>query len=239
MATVVPNIEKPVTRYSKANELAKYISLNGNYQDILNAMTLICRYARVFTTGQVPTIRKIRGGIEASSVAALESALTGATIQVNAIHDFNNMRDNFFRNVAIKEPGIYNYVAQEWKTAVLDRVCVEKIVIAGEVDIFDCQKTLIGTATDVESFLDIWNNQKVPADAAICGINTPYYFDTYVLGFLGISAINPDNSGIPYNAVGVQEHRQRGEFDANRRDIVDEEARIQPKSISNFSDREI
>lgn len=239
MATVVPNIEKPVTIYSKANELAKYISLNGNYQDILNAMTLLCRYARVFTTGQVPTIRKIRGGIEASSVAALESALTGATIQVNAIHDFNNMRDNFFRNVAIKEPGIYNYVASQWGTQILDRVCVERIVIAGEVDINDCEGTLIAKATDVESFLKIWNEQKVPADAAICGINTPYYFETYVNGYFGVSSINPNNETIPYNAVGIQDHRQRGEFDDNRRDIVDEEARVKPQSIAKYSDSEL
>lgn len=235
MATLIPNIEKPVVIYSKANDLAKYISLNGNYQDIANAMTLICRYARVFTTGQVPTIKKLRGGIEYSAVAGLESALTGATIQVNAIHDFNNMRDNFFRNVAIRYPDFYKAMREE----LLERICVVKLNTNTEIDIEDCQKTPIGSSNTTATFLDLWNNQKVPADEAICGTYTPYFFDTYVNGFLGMSAVYPDNDNIPYNAVGVQNHRQRGNFDDNRRDIVDEEARVKPQSIAKYSDSEL
>lgn len=239
MATVIPNIEKPVTIHSKAYELAKKIALDGNYSDILNAMALICRYARVYSTGKVTPIRKLRGGIEDSTVAALESVFTGRTLQPNAVQDFNHLRDNFFRIVAQVNPGVYNYIATTSGTDLLDRVCVERIVIAGEVDILDCEGTLLGKATDVESFLDLWNNQKVPADLAICGEFTPYYFDTYVNGYLGISVLNPDNNTIIYNAPSPSQFRQREDFKKDREFITDEENRIQPKSISTYSNRDL
>lgn len=230
----VKNIEKPAGICSKANQLAKYISLNGNYNDMLNVMVLICRYANVFTTGQVPTVRKVRGGIQASSVSGLESALTAATSQSNAVHDFNNMRDNFFRNVAIKYPEIYGD-----NPDLLDRVCVEKIVTDAEIELKDCQGTIIGTSNTTEEFLDLWNNQKVPVDEAVCGVSTPYYFETHVDGFLGSTPIYPDNTAIPFNAPGVLNHRQLGEFEVNRRAIVDEEAQVKPKSIATYSDKEL
>lgn len=237
MATVIPNIEKPVVIYSKAYELVKYIALNGNYSDIVNLMSLLCAYTKVFTTGQVPALQKVRGGIQESAVEGLKSVLTGATIQTNAIHDFNHMRDNFFRQIAIRYPS-YD---KDIKTIIGQRGCLTTLDFFGEFSIVDCEGTELATGNTAAEYIDIWNNQKVPADYAICGTVTPYYFPTYVNEKLvGQSWINPDNDTILYNAPhGVQNHGKREIFNAFRKDIVDNEASIQPQALAKYSNKEL
>ena len=237
MATLISNEEKPVVIYTHSYNLVKYIALNGNYQDILNTMVLLCRYAKVFTTGQVPPVKFIRGGKEVSAVAGLESTLIGRNSQTNALQDFNNMRDNFYRFCAIKHPNLF--LDLKGLDNLIGRTCVEPLNIIGEVYIFDCQGTPIGTVTTIADYITMWNTQKVPADYAICNVITPYYFDTNFKSgantMLGISWVNPDNDTIAFNAPSPSRHRQLDEFKKNRKAIVDEESRVNPKSISTNS----
>ena len=86
--------------FNNVNNQLQYIAKTGNYQDIANAMALISAYSSIYTTGQVPNIKRLRDGIQASSVANLESMLTGATAQTNSIQDYNKTRDDFFNYVA-------------------------------------------------------------------------------------------------------------------------------------------
>lgn len=221
--------------FNNVNHQLQYIAKNGNYPDLANAMALICAFSSVYTTGHVPTIKQLRGGKEASAVAGLQNMLTGATSQVNSIHEYNATRDAFFAYVAATNPDFYSSI----DTSLLPRLCITATP-GFPIDINDCEGTVIQAAVpDLATYLTVWNTQKVPADRAICGIGTSYLFDTGVAGYLGQSKVQPDNSAIPYNAPSVKNHIQRGEFDKNRSDIVDQEAQVNPQSISKYSDNNI
>jgi hypothetical protein len=220
--------------FNNVNNQLQYIAANGNYVDIANAMALICAYSSVYTTGQVPTIKRLRDGIQASSVANLEAILTGATSQTNSIQDYNKTRDDFFVYVATTNPLFYSTI----DPLLFPRICVVETP-GFPVNVNDCQGTLIGAAANLTEYLTLWNDQKVDADRAICGVGTDYIFDTGITGYLVESKIQPDNTKIHYNAPAVNNHRQRGEMDANRDSLVDREAEVKPQSIAKYSDRNI
>jgi hypothetical protein len=220
--------------FNNVNSTLQYIAKKGNYQDIANAMALICAYSSIYTTGKVPTIKRLRDGIEASSVAGLESMLTGATSQTNSIQEYNSTRDAFFLYVATTNPGFYEAV----DVRLYPRICVVETPIF-PVNVEDCQGTLIGAAADLATYLTLWNDQKVDVDRAICGLGTDYIFDTGVAGYLGESKIQPDNTKIHFNAPAVNNFRQAGEMKANRDSLVDREAEVKPQSIAKYSSRTI
>ena len=217
--------------FNNVNNQLQYIAKTGNYQDIANAMALICAYSSIYT---VPNIKRLRDGIQASSVANLESMLTGATAQTNSIQDYNKTRDAFFNYVATTNPLFYSTI----NVLLLPRICI--IETPGfPVNVNDCQGTLIGAAADLSEYLILWNDQKVSVDRAICGVGTNYVFDTGVVGYLGKSKIQPDNTKIQYNAPAVKNHRQISEMDANRDGLVDREAEEKPQSIAKYSNNTI
>jgi hypothetical protein len=199
----------------------------------MNTMALLCAYSRVYTTGQVPSVKLLRGGSQASAVAGLRSTLTGPTADTNSIHEFNQARDAFFSYVATTQSGVYDAV----DVGQYPRLCLLNNEYPTNVD--DCEGTNIGVANDDDEFLVLWNDSKVDADFAICGVRTPYVFKTGVDNYLVYSAIQPDNTKIAYNAPSVNQHTQREGFDDNRKDIVDRETQIQPQSVAKYSDREI
>ena len=220
--------------FNNVNNQLQHIAATGNYVDIANAMALICGYSSVYTTGQVPTIKRLQKGIQASSVANLESMLTGTTNQTNSIQDYNKTRDDFFVYVATSNPLFYSTIDIQ----LFPRICIVETP-SFPVNVDDCEGTLIGAAADLAEYLTLWNDQKVDADRTICGIGTNYIFDTGVVGYLGESKIQPDNTKIHYNAPAVNNHRQRDEMDANRKELVDREARVKPQSIAKYSNRNI
>lgn len=216
--------------FNNVNNQLKYIAANGDYVDIANAMALVCAFSSVYTTGQVPTVKRLRGGKQASAVAGLESMLTGATHQVNSLHEYNEARDAFFAYVAATNSGFYSTIS----ATLLPRLCVVETP-GFPIDVTDCEGTILGTAVDLDQYLTLWNDTKVDADRAICGIGTSYLFDTGVTGYLGTSKVQPDNTKIRFNAPAVNHHRQRGEFEANRKSLVDREAQEKPQSIAKYS----
>jgi hypothetical protein len=220
--------------FNNVDNQLQYIAKNGNYTDIANAMALICAFSSVYTTGQVPNIKQLRGGVEASAIAGLEKMLTGATSQVNSIHEYNKARDDFFAYVAATNGDFYSTIDNR----LFPRICVVETPVF-PVDVTDCEGTVLGNAIDLDSYLTLWNDQKVDADRAICGIGTSYLFDTGVSGYLGQSKIQPNNTKITYNAPAVTQHRQRDEFNNNRNTIVDKEAQTNPQSIAKYSDNNI
>ena len=221
--------------FNNVNNQLQYIAKHGNYVDIANAMALICAYSSVYSTGQVPTIKRLRDGLQSSSVAGLESMLTGATSQTNSIQDYNQSRDAFFNYVGITNPGFYAAI----DLRLLPRICVIAFNLVG-AEILDCQGTLISNIfADVAEYIQIWNDVKVPTDRAICGTPVPYLFDTGVVGYLGQSKIQPDNTKIHFNAPASKSHRQLGEMDANRKALVDREAEVNPQAIAKFSNDNI
>jgi len=226
-------LEKPVKVYTTSDKLLKYIALNGNYQDVVNALTLVCQYESIFTTGIVNTIKKVRGGNQASAVAALEATLTGATVQTNSIQDFNNLRHNFLIMIAITKPAFYASTSE-----LHDRMCIYLFPEAEDAKVLDCQGNTLGIASNINQYLTLWNTLKVPADLALCGINPGYMTSTFTNEALYHTTFNFNNDEIAYNAPAVQNHSRRGEFDKNRSDHVDNESQVKPKSLSTFSDKE-
>jgi len=224
-----PILEKPIKIYVSSNKLLKFIALKGNNQDIVNALTLLCQYESSFTTGTVNTIRKIRGGLQASAIAALESTLTGATAQTNSVQDFNNLRHNFAIMIAITKSNFYNDTSD-----LHHRMCVY-IFPEGEVKIEDCQGNVLDTVTNSTAYMNAWNNLKVPADIALCGVNPGYMNTAFINDALYHTVFTNDNKNILYNAPGVQNHTRRDEANRNRIDNVDAEAQVKPKSIATYS----
>lgn len=220
--------------FNNVNNQLQYIAANGNYVDIANAMALMCAYSSIYTTGQVPTIKRLRDGIQASSVANLEAILTGATSQTNSIQEYNSTRDAFFAYVAATNSGFYAAI----DVRLYPRICVVETP-GFPVNVEDCQGTLIGVAGDLATYLTLWNDQKVDVDRAVCGVGTDYIFDTGVVGYLGESKIQPDNTKIHFNAPAVNNFRQRGEMDANRDSLVDREAEVNPQAIAKYSNNNI
>lgn len=215
--------------FNNINNQLQRIAKHGNYIDVQNALVLISAFARVYLTGQVPTVRKFRGGKEASTVAGLEAMLTGATSQTNSIHEFNKTRLDFLTQVAalkseaytLADPGQYQRMGLVSNTYPLN--------------VNDCQGTLIGSATDDAIFTTLWNGTKVDTDRAVCGVKTPYVIETGVAGYLLESAIQPDNASIPYNAPASVKHRQFDEFTSSRSDIVDREAGEKPQAVAKYN----
>lgn len=206
------------------------IAADGNYPDIMNAMALITAYSKIYTTGQVPTVRKLRGGKLASVVAGLEATLTGATRQNNSIHEFNTVKTDFYSYVAATQPGVYAAIHLDLQS---------RLGVAATpgfpTPVNDCQGTLLGTAVDLATYLTLWNDTKVDADFAICGTRVAYLSDSGVAGFLVESIVQPDNSKIIFNAPAVHNHVQRESFNSNRTSIVDTEAQVKPKSVATNS----
>ena len=126
----------------------QHIAANGNYPDIMNAMALLTAYSRVYTTGQVPTVRKLRDGKVASVVAGLEATLTGATRQNNSIHEFNTVKSDFYSYVAATQPGVYDEI---------DVRLYKRLGIAATpgfpIDVEDCEGTVLGNAVDLATYL--------------------------------------------------------------------------------------
>lgn len=216
--------------FDNINSQLQYIAANGNYPDLMNAMAFLKAYSSIYTTGQSPTLRKLRGGREAAAVANLESILTGPTGSTNSIQEFNLVRDAFYSYVAETNPDVYAAI----DTGLYSRLGVS-ITPGFPVDVEDCAGTVLANVANLTDYLRTWNESKVPVDFAVCGIRTPYLLDTGVDGFLIESSIQPDNDAIPYNAPAVQRHTQREEFNVERGRIVDKEAQEKPKSIATYS----
>lgn len=216
--------------FDNINAQLQNIAAKGNYPDLMNAMAFLKAYSSIYTTGQSPTLRKLRGGREAASVANLEAILTGPTSSTNSMHDFNIVRAAFFSYVAVTNPDVYAAM----DTGLYSRFGVT-LTPGFPVDVEDCTGTVLANVANLTDYLRTWNEAKVIADFAACGIRTPYLFDTGVDGFLIESSIQPDNDVIPYNAPAVQRHAQRENFNVERGRIVDEEAQEKPKSIATYS----
>jgi hypothetical protein len=218
--------------FNNVNNQLQYIAKNGNYQDIANAMTLICAYSKIYTTGQVPTMQNLRKGIQASAVAGLEAMLTGATAQTNSIQDYNTTRDAFFAYVAATSPGFYEAIDRRlW-----DRLCLTELTALPEA-LTDCVGTNYGVV-DIDDYIVVWN-QIQDINYALCGTTPSYVFNTGgMIGLsymLGMSPFQPTNSNIHFNAPAVTDFRQRGTFEANRDTLVDREAEEKPQAIAKYS----
>lgn len=223
--------------FQRIDKFLKYIAANGNYNDIINTMVLLYNYSRVYSTGKLPLMKMLKDGKEASTVANLRRAMTGATSDTNSIHEFNQYREEFYNYVATTNPDVYDYIDQ----TLYDRVGIEIAPFVFPAAIVDCQGTPLPSASDLADYIDKWNNTKVPADRAICGTSVEYLIDAQVLGFtsknvyLLKSGIQPENAKIHYNAPASVQHRQLGEFTDNRKNIVDQEAQVKPKSLSDYN----
>lgn len=228
------NKEPKSRAFNNVTNQLQYIARTGNYVDIMNAIALICAYSQVYTTGHVPQLKRFRDGIQSSAVENLNAMLTGPTRQTNSIHEYNIVRDDFFIYVAATNPGVFANI----DTTLYTRLCL-RATPGFPVDVDDCEGTNLGSAANLGEYLTLWNDQKVDADFAICETRTVYLFDTGVTGFLGESAIQPDNTKITYNAPAVQHHVQRKDFDANRDSLVDREAEVKPQTIAKFSNNNI
>lgn len=217
--------------FQRIDKFLKYIAANGNYNDIINTMVLLYNYSRVYSTGKLPLMKMLRDGKEASTVANLRRAMTGATSDTNSIHEFNQYREEFYNYVAATNPGVYDYMSE----TLYDRTGIVLAPTVFPAPIVDCQGTALPSASDLADYIDKWNNTKVPADKAICGTSIEYLIDTGVTGYLVKSGIQPDNTAIRYNAPASVQHRQLGEFTDSRKDIVDQEAQVKPKSLSDYN----
>lgn len=220
--------------FNNVSNQLQYIAKNGNYPDLANAMALLSAYSSTYTTGKVNSVKRLRGGTQASAVANLESFLIGAVSQTNSIQEFNTARDTFFEYIAATNSAFYSLINVE----LLPRLAVFTIPIF-PINVEDCQGTVIGSAIDLNTYLTLWNDSKVDADRAICGTATNYIFDTGVPGYLGMSKIQPDNTKIHYNAPASTKHHQLREMDANRKGLVDREAEVKPQAIAKYSNNNI
>jgi len=220
--------------FNNVNNTLQYIARKGNYSDLANAMALICGYSKIYTTGQVPTIKRLRGGIEASAVAGLESMLTGATSQTNSIQEYNQTRNAFFEYVAATNCPFYKAI--DFK--LYNRLCLRLVKTIPD-DVFDCKGTLVGNpGGDIDEYIKLWNAAQ-DVNQILCNESPKYLFNTGCLNtgsyVVGVSPIQPNNANIHYNAPSVVAHRQLKEFDANRTAIVDREAEVKPQAIAKYS----
>jgi len=224
--------------FNNVNNHLQYIAKNGNYSDIANAMALICAYSAVYTTGQVPTIKRLRGGLLASQVAGLESILTGPTSQVNSIQEYNLTRNAFFAYVAATNPDFFKLIDQK----LYSRLCVSLVKVIPDA-VYDCKGTLIGNPFgDIDLFIKYYNIAE-DVNSILCNETPRYLFNSGCVvgsGFIvGTSSIQPDNSNINYNAPSVVNHRQLKTFDNNRTGFVDREAEVNPQAIAKYSNDNI
>lgn len=215
--------------FKQVQNQLRFIAKKGNRVDIMNTMALLCAFSRTYGTGRVPQVRMLRGGKEASAVAGLQSTMVGATGSANAIHDYNLARLEFYDLINTYSPGIYTVIDE----GQFDRMCIMPRVDFPQ-DVVDCEGTLLGTAANVAEFLNLWNNVKVDADAAICDVSTPYLIYTGV-GYFIKTIINPNNASIIYNAPAPTKHAKVDEYVRNREGIGQKETQVKPKSVTNFS----
>jgi hypothetical protein len=231
--------------FNDINNQLQYVAKHGNYVDLMNAMTLLNSYCRIYSIGKAPEMKLLRGGLQAASISNLNSMLTGPTGEINSIHEFNNVRKAFFEYILETNPGVYDAI---------DPTLYSRLGIAlsprepGEYPfvINDCDgNPVVGSpAADTSEYLIAWNDDKVAKDFALCGTRTPYLYDTGVdnaggASYLVESLVQFDNTKIIYNAPGVVNHRRLEEFGDNNKQLVRQEAQVKPQSIAKYSDRNI
>lgn len=207
----------------------QFIALHGDYTDVMNTLVLISAFNRTYTTGHVPTVRKFRGGKQASAIANLQSTMVAATGLSNTIHEWNIARDNFLSIVAQVNPGVY----ADAHTGQYNRMGIVLAPAAYPIDVEDCNAVVLGAANNLTEYLTLWNTQKVDVDKALCNVRVPYLVNTGVTGYLLTSSIQPDNTQIIYNAPsGVTRFEQRRDFENERWGITTTETKVDPKSVS-------
>jgi len=219
--------------FSSVNNQLQFVAKNGNPLDVVNTIRLLCAFDVSYSTGKVPNVRKLRGGIQASAIAGLQATLVSGAGQVNFLHTYNLVRQNFFSYLAEADPTIISSLSPE----ILGLTCLSKIPPTFVEALQDCQGNDLGTPTDLESYITLWNQVKVPTDEALCGTTVPFIFDTG-LGFLMNTYINPDNAQIPYNATDVTNFISRTEFVNRGKRTNDNELAVNPKTIALFSKEE-
>lgn len=221
----------------------QYVAKNGNYVDLMNAMVLLNTYSKIYSIGKAPEMKLLRGGIQAASISNLNSMLTGPTGDINAIHQFNKVRADFFEYVKETNPGVYDAV---------DVTLYKRLGIALSPEtadypfqIVDCEGNPVGApVADTAAYLVAYNDTLVDLNFALCGTRTAYLYDTGVTNSAGASyliecLVQPDNTKIIYNAPGIVNHRRLEEFMDNNEQLVRQEAQVKPQSIAKYSNDNI
>ena len=199
--------------------LLTHIASKGNNIDIINTLTLINAYDKTYTTGKVVMINHLRGGLRGAQVKNLEATFTLATSQVNALHTYNKIKEDFRSQVISYLPTFYTTL----DSSLYSRIGLEKPTYP--VTVNDCQGTLITTATNDATYI-VALNSKSTSDYALCGSTASYGVLSGETGYLFLTPLEPDNTVIPFNATGVTQHAQLEAAQAERKALVDREARF-------------